>query len=168
MGDLEKFGFKKLDVDNYATWSTKMRFLLITKGYWKAVQASGEPEDAKALAMIGLCVEDHHLTSIEKCQTAKEAWEALEAVYRAKSTARMLQLKRELNALKKEASEPVTKYIARAKSIRDQLQGAGHHVEDADMVLSVLAGLPPEYDMLVCVLENATTPQRWMRCWQKL
>ena len=161
MADIEKFGVKKLDVDNYATWSTKMKYLLITKGYWDVVlqtpSTANDPTDRKALAMIGLCVEDHHLTTIESCNNAKEAWDTLAAVYKAKSTALVLKLKKELNALKKLPDEPVTKYVARARSIRDQLQAAGHKISDDDVVLAVLAGLPSEYDMLVCVLENAAT-----------
>ena len=162
MADIEKLGMKKLDTDNYATWAVKMRFLLVTKDMWSAVTVGTDGDghvnavtDAKALALIGLCVEDYHLPIIEKCNTAKEAWEVLAAVYKAKSTAVVLKLKRELNALRKEHSEPVTKYIARARAIRDQLQAAGHSVTDEDVVLQVLAGLPPEYDMLVTVLENA-------------
>jgi gag-polypeptide of LTR copia-type/Integrase core domain/GAG-pre-integrase domain/Zinc knuckle len=158
MAELEKVSFKKLDVDNYATWRTKMRFLLIQKGYWRAVETVGERDDAKALAAIGLCVEDHHLPTIEKCTTAKAAWEALEAIYQAKSVAKELQLTRELNSLKKNPHEDVTKYISRAKAIRDQLQAAGSTIQDRAVVIAVLAGLPSEYDMLVCVLENATTP----------
>lgn len=154
MSDFDKFGIKRLDVDNYATWSTKMRFLLITKGYWTAVEEEGQDNDAKALALIGLCVEDHHLSTIDKCSTAKEAWETLASIYKAKSIAKVLQLKRELNSLKKETSEPITKYIARAKNIRDQLHAAGHKVDDEDVVLSALAGLPTEYNTLVSILEN--------------
>jgi flavodoxin len=160
MADVEKYGVKKLDTDNYAVWAYKMKLLLTIKDYWKAIEGvEGEEvsveEDAKALALVGLCVEDHHLPTIEKCQTAKEAWDALKRVYSARSTALVLQLKKQLNSLRKEAVETVTRYGARARTIRDQLQAAGHTVSDDDVVLSVLAGLPAEYDMLVTVLENA-------------
>ena len=162
MSELDKYGVKKLDVDNYATWAVKMRFLLVTKGLWDAVRARGDGEgvvdaadDAKALALIGLCVEDHHLPTVEDCETARQAWQALESVYRARSMALVLKLKRELSQLSKRPGEGITKYIARARSVRDQLQAAGHAVSAEDVVLAVLAGLPSEYDMLVTVLENA-------------
>jgi hypothetical protein len=55
MSDFDKISIEKLDVDNYATWSTKMRFLLVSKGLWKPVSGVGvleETQDQKALALI--------------------------------------------------------------------------------------------------------------------
>lgn len=45
-----------LDVDNYGTWRSKMKFFLITKGLWTAVTGDSvdEEKDGKALAQIGL------------------------------------------------------------------------------------------------------------------
>jgi transposase InsO family protein len=158
--DVDKVTIPKLDVDNYATWSVQMKFLLITKGLWGTTQ-SVLPEDAsaamketdqKALAIIGLCVKECHLPTLAACETAKEAWDALQAVYEAKSNARRLQLRRELTTLRKEQEEPLTKYVARARAIRDQLKSIGAQLSDDDIVMAVLAGLPPEYDTLVTVL----------------
>ena len=135
-----------------------MRFLLITKGLWTPVSGAGdvnETSDQKALALIGLCVKDHHLSTLVGCKTAKEAWETLEAVYKAKSNARRLQLKRDLNSLRMLGGEPLTKYVARAKSIRDQLIAAGHPIKEEEVVWSVLAGLPSQYDVLVTLLETS-------------
>ncbi|GAB4823785.1 hypothetical protein N2152v2_010831 [Parachlorella kessleri] len=98
-----------LDVDNYATWRSKMKFLLITKGLWAAVVGDSidRDEDAKALALIGLHVKDLHLPVLERCTTAKGAWEQLEAVYQAKSNARKRQLRKELSQLRMGAAEPL-------------------------------------------------------------
>ena len=43
----------KLDVDNYATWSSRIRWLLMSKGLWDAVEQGPKPDqaaDQKALA----------------------------------------------------------------------------------------------------------------------
>jgi hypothetical protein len=112
-----------LDVENYATWRSKMKFLLISKSLWTAVMGDSvdEEKDAKALAQIGLHVKDHHLAVLERCNTAKEAWEQLEVVYQARSNARKWQLHKELSQLKMGPSEPLTKYMARAKEIQNQI-----------------------------------------------
>lgn len=89
-----------------------------------------EEKDAKALAQIGLYVKDHHLPMLERCTSAKNAWEQLEAVYQAKSNARKRQLRKELTQLKKEAYEPLSKYAARAKDIQNQLRATGYDVGD--------------------------------------
>lgn len=158
MADMDKVSFEQLDADNYATWSVKVKNLLIIKDLWDAVEATEavDPKvDAKALARIMLYVKDHHLATLASCKTAKEAWSKLESIHKAKSVARRMLLRRELTTLTKTAGEPVTKYVDRAKGIRDQLTAAGYEVREDEIVLAVLAGLPKEYDMIVTVIQSA-------------
>ncbi|KAL4440104.1 hypothetical protein ABPG75_003105 [Micractinium tetrahymenae] len=147
-----------LDVDNYATWRSKMKFLLITKGRWTAIAADTVDEtlDGNAFALIGLHVKDHHLPVLERCHTAKEAWQQLEAVYQAKSNARKRQLRKELSQLKMGPAEPLAKYVARAKDIQNQLRAAGYEVADQEVAWALLAGLPAAYDTAVTVLETSS------------
>ena len=35
---------ERLDVNNYSTWKTRMKFLLITKGLWSAIAATDGEE----------------------------------------------------------------------------------------------------------------------------
>ncbi|GAB4815377.1 hypothetical protein N2152v2_002423 [Parachlorella kessleri] len=148
-----------LDVDNYATWRSKMKFLLITKGLWAAVVGDciDRDKDAKALALIGLHVRDLHLPVLERCSTAKGAWEQLEAVYQAKSNARKRQLRKELSQLRMGAAEPLAKYVARAKEIQNQLRAAGYEVADQEVAWALLAGLSQAYETVVTVLETSST-----------
>ena len=76
----------------------------MTQVCWSAVSGAGDARgaDEKALAQILLYVKDHHIVALSKCETAKQAWDKLKVAYQAKSTARRLQLKRELNALNKD------------------------------------------------------------------
>jgi hypothetical protein len=153
MTDTDKLSFKKLDVDNYATWQAKMRSLLTIKECIGAITNAADAKSAKALALITLCVEDYHLPEISSCNNAKEAWDALEQTYRARSIANQLTLMRELNTIRMGPNEPVAKYIGRARSIRDQLQAAGRPVDTNTVVLAVLNGFPEQYNTLVAVLE---------------
>jgi hypothetical protein len=111
---------ERLDVDNYATWSIRMRALLISKGLWGAVTGDSiDPDkDQKALAQIILHVKDHHLMTVGNCATAQTAWDTLKNTYEAKTNARKLILRRELTQLKMGATEPLTMYAARAKDIQ--------------------------------------------------
>ena len=65
MGD-SVLKIEALDVENYSTWSVRMKLLLIHKGLWKVVDTKegdkvDKDEDMKALALIGLNVKDHHI-----------------------------------------------------------------------------------------------------------
>eukprot|EP00951_Prasinocladus_malaysianus_P029991 scaffold279837_cov17-Prasinocladus_malaysianus.AAC.1 len=80
----------------------------------------------KALAEIGLHVKDHHLPLVAGCTRAQEAWSKLEGIYKSRGQARKIQLRKELNTLRKEPSEPVSKYVARAKALKQELAAIGH------------------------------------------
>jgi len=154
MTDTEKVTIGKFDVYNYIPWSIKIKFLLVTKGLWAAIDGA-ETDDIKsqkALALIGLHVKDHHLSTINACRTAKEAWDKLQTTYKAKTEARRMQLRRDLTSLRMHDGEPLTKYFSRATDIRDQLEAIGHTVDKDDLRLAILSGLPKEYETAVQII----------------
>ena len=57
----DRLGVPKLGVDNYGIWSKKMRFALTVKGLWSAISDPEDPGNEKALAFIGLSMEDHNM-----------------------------------------------------------------------------------------------------------
>jgi hypothetical protein len=164
MTEFDKFlVVEKLDIHNYVPWSIKMKFFLVTKGLWGAVNGTEDEIDhaksEKALALIGLNVKDHHLSTINAYETAGEAWEKLQSTYRAKTEARRMQLRRELTSLRlredRNSYEPLTKYFSRALDIRDQLEAIGQTVDAQDLKLAVLSGLPSTYDTAMQILTMA-------------
>lgn len=156
---MEKYAIEPLGVDNYATWSIKMKMKLIQKGLWHAITGAAagslpaSADSMKALSLIGLSVQNHHLQAVNACATAKQAWDVLEATYKGKSLARVLQLRRELVGLKKGVSEPLTVYVARAETLVADLASAGHTVSQTEVAYALLAGLPAAYDTAVTVMQ---------------
>ncbi|KAI3427280.1 hypothetical protein D9Q98_007212 [Chlorella vulgaris] len=156
--EVDKPIVERLDVDNYATWKTRMKYLLVSKGLWAAIEIDDVSReiDQKALAQIGLHVKEHHLSTLERYDTAKGAWTHLQQVYQAKSNARKLQLRQELTLLKMMPNEPLTKFFSRAQDLQTQLRAAGHPVADQDVAWAVLAGLPAAYSTVVTVLSTTS------------
>jgi len=70
----------------------------------------------------------------------------------AQNNARRLLLRQELNSLKKAPTESIADFVARAKELATNLEAVGHKPEYSEVSLSVLAGLPQEYKVLVTVL----------------
>jgi hypothetical protein len=158
MATTGKFSFDKLDISNWATWKINMRSLLISKDLWAPVEPVGGAAvnrqlDAKALALITLCVADHHKSFLAECETSQQAWSALNAVYVAQSNAKRLQLLREMHNLKLLPGEALSVYFSRARDTRNQLLAAGHQVTEESVVWSVLAGLPSEYESMVNIIQ---------------
>jgi gag-polypeptide of LTR copia-type/Domain of unknown function (DUF4219) len=164
----QKYQIEPLDVDNYAIWSKKMKSVLIEKDLWDGAFVGKKLSDTsattiddkashKALALITLNVADHHVTEIGDCTTAKEAWDLLEGVYKAKSGAKRLLLRKQLNDLKKEPEESLSVYFSRAKLLQKELTAAGLTVDPTDVVLQVLNGLPALYATKVSIIEEMKT-----------
>lgn len=159
MADTVKVAIEPLDVDNYSTWAVRMKMLLIHKELWVAV-ASPDSLDVtarvkldKALSLILLNVKDHHLLTLAACATPREAWDVLANTYQASNVARQMQLRKELNNLKKQATEQLTVYVARARALWADMSSAGIVVTERDVVMALLAGLPAEFDTAVAVIE---------------
>ena len=153
-----KSGIGKLDLDNFHVWQVQVKCWLVTKGLFKHVQTTNADDadgDAKALAHIGMTLTEQHLPTFMECATAKDAWDAFANLFKSKSQARRLQLKGELSNLHKEAGEPLVKYFARAKHLKSQLLSVGTSVEEDELCLSVLNGLPEEYATLTTVLTTS-------------
>jgi hypothetical protein len=154
-----KIAIDHLDDNNYTTWSTRLVFLLKTRKLQQALlpdfdAARNVDVDMQAQAIIGLHVKDHLLSIIKDAKTARDAWEQLAKLFKDKSKAKISQLRRELNSLKMERGETVTRYIARATDLRDELVAAGDTLFHHDIITPVLSGLPSSYAMTVALLQD--------------
>jgi hypothetical protein len=122
-----KISIEPLTGENYAVWSQRMEMFLVHKKLWKGVI---EPEadadrSTEAKALIGLNVTEQYLERVIAARNAEEAWVELEKVFKGKTTAQKLQLKRELMTLKQKSGEPVAKYVGRTKDLERELLAAG-------------------------------------------
>jgi len=146
-----------LDIDNYDVWAMRMQLVLVNKGQWKAVDPGTDvtPElSLQAKATIGLNVKDHHLPTIAAAKTAKEAWDALQAIYRPKNQGRIIDLRRSLSALRMQSSESVEVYIGRARQLWIDLQFAGDTIKEEEVVYALLTGLPKRFETDISILTH--------------
>ena len=159
MEELSSIKFDKLTEENYVTWSHRIRWVLELKGLWQAVeeQSTGTSRDRQAKALIGLAVQDRLVPYVTGAATAKDAWDALDRVFKACSNARSLKLTQALTNLSMQPKEALASYAARAKSIWDQQLAIGEDVSERQIVLSLLNGLSEDYrNMVQNVLSTST------------
>eukprot|EP00877_Chromochloris_zofingiensis_P010255 jgi/Chrzof1/5483/Cz16g04290.t1 len=158
MTELEKLGIPRLNDHNYVFWHIKMRAYLVARGYSAAITNAEDANSDKALAFITLAVEDHFLPTVYNAASAKAAWDALEALFQQRSVANQLNLTQELNNLTLQPGETITQLLARARIIWEQLKAAGIDKSEQEVALSVLSGLPADFNTLVTVLQNQSGP----------
>lgn len=80
--------------------------------------------------------------------TSQKLWNSLEKLFGNQSRAKLMQLKLELQSIKKN-SLSINAYFSKIKQLSDNLAMAGQPVSDVDFVMYLLAGLRLEYDAIV-------------------
>ena len=152
-----KHGVTRLTDSNYFTWKVRIFDLLVIKDCEEAIAAPAHAQSAKALAYIRAYVEDEYLPIIRDVPNAHDAWNALEAVFQARSTASLLNLQRDLSSLKMQSNETVSSYVGRARTLLNNLTAAGADIAEADIVPNVLSGLPSDYNMMMMMMMMSYT-----------
>ncbi|KAL5789587.1 hypothetical protein ACOSQ2_004475 [Xanthoceras sorbifolium] len=80
--------------------------------------------------------------------TTCEAWKSIEQLFASQSKANVMQLKLQLQTLKK-AGLSMTEYLKKKKSIMDALAFAGHPLTNDDKLMQILGGLGSDYHSFI-------------------
>ena len=156
----------KLDKDNFHAWKFRITNFLMGKRYWENID--GDLEDApkvldtdavvaevkalkdwnqgsrKVMYWLSVSIHDTMIGHIQDAKSPKEAWDRLLSFDTTNTNSRELQLKNELNTVKKEKLS-INDYTLKIKSVWESLASIGVTVEDDDKVEVCLRGLMPAY-----------------------
>ena len=109
--------------------------------------------DRKARAYIGLSLSDDHLEHVRDLETAKDVWEAILNVFERHTLMNKLAARREFYTVEMLANEKVLPYINRVKHLAAKLKSMNVHIDDKEMAMAVLNGLPARFDSLIVALD---------------
>ncbi|TXG51461.1 hypothetical protein EZV62_023985 [Acer yangbiense] len=107
-----------------------------------------EQQDQILLCWILSSISQDLLPQLVGVATSCEAWNIIERLFSSQSKANMMQLKLQLQTLKKGTSS-MTEYLMKKKSLIDALLYSGNVICEDDKIIYVLGGLGPEYDPFV-------------------
>ncbi|MCO5569888.1 hypothetical protein L7F22_023602 [Adiantum nelumboides] len=145
----------KLDKNNFHAWKFRMTNFLMGKGYWDYIDGNQEEmpdlpdvnptaEQIKAfkdwnqgarkvMYWMSISVQDTMIGHIQDATSPKQAWDRLVSIDTTNTKARKIQLKNELNTVKKE-NLSINDYTLKIKGIVESLSSIGVQVEDDDKV----------------------------------
>uniref|UniRef100_A0ACD5UQ02 Uncharacterized protein n=1 Tax=Avena sativa TaxID=4498 RepID=A0ACD5UQ02_AVESA len=89
--------------------------------------------------------------------SAQDAWTTLASSFSSQSSARYMQLRREIGEVQK-LDLSVTAYFNKVKSMSDTLTSIGQPLRPEELVSCILNGLNDEFDALIEVVNARTTP----------
>ncbi|MCO5554790.1 hypothetical protein L7F22_008325 [Adiantum nelumboides] len=145
----------KLDKNNFYAWKVRMTSFLMGKGYWEYIVGDQEempelPDEnptadeikafkdwnqgaRKVMYWLSVSVQDTMIEHIQDATSPKQAWDMLVSFDTTNTKARKMQLKTELNTVKKE-NLAINDYTLKIKGICESLASIGVQVEDDDKV----------------------------------
>lgn len=137
------------------------RYVFTTDGTITAEETAAykawKQTDMALLSLLMATLDEDIVDVIIGCSTSRQAWLALQERFSTVSRVNIMQLKTELQTLRK-GGETVEKYLQRVKNARDQLFSVGVTIPDEDIIIVILNGLPDEYTIVRTVIEGRENP----------
>lgn len=109
--------------------------------------------DRKARAVIGLLLSDEHLKHVHGLQTAKEMWQALLNVFERHTLLNKLSARRKFYTATMENGKKMLTYLNRVKQLAATLMSIDLNIDDQELAMAALDGLPPMYGSLIVALD---------------
>uniref|UniRef100_A0A5B7C9B1 Uncharacterized protein n=1 Tax=Davidia involucrata TaxID=16924 RepID=A0A5B7C9B1_DAVIN len=113
--------------------------------------------DQALMTLINATLSSSALTYVIGYSTSKEVWQALERRFSSSSRLNILQLKSNLHTLSK-GTDSVDLYVQRIKQARDSLAAVSVIIEDEDILIHTLNGLPVDYNAFKTSIHTRSQP----------
>ena len=144
--------------ENFRAWRFRVMLVMREQGLVKHVTEDvPEPEDEEAKAkymkdqiramrIIADSIKDHLIPQVSSLETPKQMFDALTRMFEGRNINRKMTLRQQLKNVKMQSSESMHSYFSRAHQIKEQLESIRDSVENDEIVISTLNGLPRIWD----------------------
>ncbi len=109
--------------------------------------------DRKARAIIGLSLSDEHLEHVRDVSTAKEMWKAITDVFERHTLLNKLSARRKFYTVTMDKGEKMLTYLNRVKQLASTLKSMNVDIDDKEIAMAALNGLPSNYESLIVALD---------------
>ena len=157
---------EKLTDSNFYVWKQRIQLLLALRDVDQHITddapADSETEeyrkrwlrgDNKAKAIIGLSLSDEHLEHVRDVDTARDMWQAILNVFERHTLLNKLAARRQFYTVTMNNDEKVLAYINRVKQLAARLKSMNVSIDDKEMAMAVLNGLPTRFESLIVALD---------------
>lgn len=99
-------------------------------------------------------VKDHILSSISSPKKTLRRFLQLRILSKFNNTSRLITLKQYLLYMKMNNEESITSYFLRISGLKDQLATIGSQVDEKELSIIALKGLPLSWETFICGLRS--------------
>ena len=158
MASSTKLDEKLEGADDFRAWRFRIMLIMREQGLVKHVMEDvPEPEEeeakekfikdqVRAMRIIADSIKNHLIPQVSSLETPKQMLDALTRMFEGKNINRKMTLRQQLKNVKMQSSESMHSYFSRAHQIKEQLEAIGDTVENDEIVISTLNGLPRIWD----------------------
>ncbi|KAI0510566.1 hypothetical protein KFK09_011171 [Dendrobium nobile] len=165
----------QLQADNYSLWRAQIAKIFRANRFEKFLEPSSlssssdssstlNPKssqwtlmDQNLAAAICSTISTSILPYIVNLESTAKIWSTLETRFQASNRSKVIQLKNSLHnvALK---NQSVTQYLTEIKTLVDQISASGSSVDNEDVILYILNGLPQSYQSFKTAIRTMLNP----------
>ena len=112
-------------------------------------KVSHKKDLAKANKTIEYSIKDHLIPHVSSLKTSKEVYDALTNMFEGKNINQKMNLRNQLKNVKIQNLETIQSYFTRVSQIKEQLEVVKENVEEGEIVITTLNGLPRSWDSFI-------------------
>lgn len=154
----------KLNDSNFHSWKQKIQLLLSLRELDDFIHDDPPSidsdnyrdwckNDRKAMAHIGLSLSDHHLEHVRDVSTAKEMWLCILNIFERHTLLNKLAARRNFYTATMKEDENIMAFTNRIRQLASTLKSMGVEIDDKEMAMAVLNGLPERFNNLISALD---------------
>ena len=103
----------------------------------------------KAKRIIVDSIKDHLIPHVSSLKNPKQMVDSLSQLYEGKNINRKMTLRTQFKNMNTQDSESIQSYFTRISQIREQIEATGDSVEEAQLVMTTMNGLPRPWDPFI-------------------
>lgn len=109
--------------------------------------------DRKAKAIIGLALSSQYLEQVCHAETAKQMWKLIKDIFEKHTLLNKLAARRRFYTATLSEGESVLAFASRVRQLAGTLKSMGVNIDDQEMAMTLLNGLPERFDGLISALD---------------
>lgn len=154
---------------NFTTWKVRIKLALEEEDLLQFIEVKEltKPTDIdelkkfkrdtiEAMKILIDSVKDHLVTSIASFTTARDMFSHLQGTYEVNNLSREITLRQQLLNIKMAKEDFVISYFMRILELKNQLGLIGHNMEEKDLVMITLNGLPHSWKSFIQTISGRT------------
>ena len=119
--------------------------------------------DAKARRILVDSVKDHLVPQVSKKKIARKMFKTLKKLFEHSSINVTLTLRNQLSTMKMIKFESIASYFMRITELWENLRTSGDNIEDKELVMTTLNGLPPSCESFIQTISDRTKLPKFHR-----